>query len=70
MVERRGVRVGRSLKKSVDLAGRICWGMRASEEIVAIIPRCAGVATRSLKASCNSFETVIPDCMMPAFEAC
>ena len=64
MVERRGVRVGRSLKKSVDLEGRVCWGMRASEEIVAIIPRFVGVETRSLKASWSSFETVIPDCMV------
>lgn len=70
MVERRGVRAGRSLKKSVDLEGRVCWGMRASEEIVAIIPRCVGVETRSLNASCSSFETVIPDCMVPASEAC
>ena len=69
-MERRGVRVGRSSKKSVDLEGRACWGMRASEEMVAMIPRWLGLETRSLKASCSSFETVIPDCIVLTLEAC
>lgn len=65
VVERSGVRAGRSLKKSVDLEGRVCWGMRASEEMVAMMPRWLGVETNWLKASCSSLETVIPDCMVP-----
>lgn len=59
------MRAGKSLKKSVDLEGRVCWGTRASEEMVAMMPRWLGVETNSLKASWSSFETVIPDCMVP-----
>lgn len=69
-MERRGARAGRSLKKSVDWEGRVWWGMRASEEMVAMMPRwVVGVETSSLKASCSSFEAVMPDCMVPTYEA-
>ena len=59
------MRAGRSLKKSVDVEGRVCCGMRASDEMVAMMPRWLGLETSSLKASCSSFETVIPDCIVP-----
>ena len=46
----------------------VCCGVRDSDEMVAMMPRWVGVETSSLKASCSSFETVIPDCMVLASE--
>ena len=54
---------GRSAKKSVVEAGRVWRGVRVSSEIVAMMPRWEGDDTRSLKAECSSWETVIPDCI-------
>ena len=33
------------------------------------MPRWLGLETSSLKACCSSFDTVIPDCMVPTLEA-
>ena len=59
------MRAGRSVKKSVDLEGRTCCKTRVSEEMVAMMPRWLGLETKWLNASWSSFETVIPDCMVP-----
>ena len=54
---------GRSAKKSVVEAGRVWRGVRVSLEMAAMMPRWEGEDTRSLKAECSSWETVIPDCI-------